>query len=150
MVWELRITKEPSWLSLSTCLENIIASIDHAHSQFLSMFEYRAIMRHFYSNALSKEHIQIFEKYKQMNVGIFIDPKTSSSSFYARITFAWIDLYTNHGNQIGWVIGSWCLINLLAIIGKFYYILFEIYMLSSCWVSIWTILALISFYGLVK
>ena len=55
---ELKNTREPSWVSLATSLENIIESINIFHSEITSLREYRARMREHYGTGISKEDIK--------------------------------------------------------------------------------------------
>ena len=59
---ELKNTREPSRVSLATSRQNIIESINIAHSEITSLSEYRARMREHYSTGISKEDI------KNMNI----------------------------------------------------------------------------------
>ena len=51
---ELKNTREPSWVSLATSLQNIIESIDISHSEITNLSEYRARMREHYGTGISK------------------------------------------------------------------------------------------------
>ena len=55
---ELKNTREPSRVSLSTSLQNIIESINIAHSEITSLRKYRARMRENYNIGISKEDIK--------------------------------------------------------------------------------------------
>ena len=55
---ELKNTREPSWVSLATSLENIIESISISHTEITILSEYRARMREHYSTGISKEDIK--------------------------------------------------------------------------------------------
>ena len=55
---ELKNTREPSRVSLATSLQNIIESINIAHSEITSLSEYRSRMRQNYGTGISKEDIK--------------------------------------------------------------------------------------------
>ena len=55
---ELKNMREPSQVSLATSIQNIIESINIAHSEITSLSEYRARMREHYSTGISKEDIK--------------------------------------------------------------------------------------------
>ena len=58
----MKNTKEPSRISLTTSLQNIIESINISHSEITNLSEYRARMREHYGTGISKEDI------KNMNI----------------------------------------------------------------------------------
>jgi hypothetical protein len=68
---------KPSHLSLTTSLDNIVASIRHAHGQLSNIFEYNARMREYYSVDISKEDVKKLYITEEMIVQLFIDPKTN-------------------------------------------------------------------------
>ena len=55
---ELKNTREPSRVSLTTSIQNIIESINIGHSEITSLIEYRARMREHYNIGISKEDIK--------------------------------------------------------------------------------------------
>ena len=57
LMWDLRSTSEPSWLSLDTTLKNSIDFLTHGHHKLNNMIEYRVRMKEYYSNGLTKEKI---------------------------------------------------------------------------------------------
>ena len=54
---ELKNTKEPSRISFTTSLQNIIESINISHSEITNLSQYRARMKEHYSTSISKEDI---------------------------------------------------------------------------------------------
>ena len=48
-----------------------------------------------------------------------LTPGTTNPSILREDAFAWIGAQLSHGGKNGRVVGSWCLINLLATIGMF-------------------------------
>jgi hypothetical protein len=77
LIGELRNTREPSCISLATSLDNIVASIGHAHGQLSDISKYRARMREYYSTNISKEEVKNLHITKEMIVQLFIDPRTN-------------------------------------------------------------------------
>ena len=55
---ELKNTREPSRVSLTTSLQNIIESINIARSEITNLSQYRAWMREHYATGISKEDIK--------------------------------------------------------------------------------------------
>ena len=55
---QLRVTREPTHLSLVSSLEMMISSIQDTQSQLTNIIDYRTRMREFYSNGLSKEGVK--------------------------------------------------------------------------------------------
>ena len=55
---ELKNTREHSWVSFATSIQNIIESINVSHCEITSLSEYRARMREHYSIGISKEDIK--------------------------------------------------------------------------------------------
>ena len=54
----LRVTREPTRLSLVSSLETMISLIQETQSQLTNIKNYRTRMREFYSNGLSKEGVK--------------------------------------------------------------------------------------------
>ena len=73
---ELKNTREPSQVSLSTSLENIIESINIAHSEITNLSEYRAWMRQHYRTGMSKEDIKNLNITKSQLWSKFTDQRT--------------------------------------------------------------------------
>ena len=73
---ELKNTREPSRVSLTTSIQNIIESINIAHSEITSLSEYRGRMREHYSTGISKEYIKILNITKSQLWSKFTDPRT--------------------------------------------------------------------------
>ena len=55
---DLKNTKEPSWVSLATSLQNIIESINISHIEIANLSQYRDKMKEHYATAISKEDIK--------------------------------------------------------------------------------------------
>ena len=55
---ELKNIGEPSRVSLTTSLQNIIESINISHSEITNLIEYRARMREYYGTSISKEDLK--------------------------------------------------------------------------------------------
>ena len=73
---ELKNTREPSRVSLATSIQNIIESINIAHSEITSLSEYRGRMREHYSTGVSKEDIKNLNITKSQLWSKFTDPRT--------------------------------------------------------------------------
>ena len=73
---ELKNTKEPSQVSLSTLLQNIIDSINISHSEITNLRQYRVRMREHYATGMSKEDIKSLNITKSQLWSKFIDPIT--------------------------------------------------------------------------
>ena len=72
---ELKNTREPSWVSLTTSIQNIIESISIAYSEITTLSEYRARMREHYSTGISKEDIKNLNITKAQLWSKFTDPR---------------------------------------------------------------------------
>ena len=55
---ELKNTRDPTWLSLDTSLEEIISSIIGAQEQLTDMSKYMATMFQYYKTGLSNEQVR--------------------------------------------------------------------------------------------
>lgn len=73
---ELKSTKEPSRVFLASSLQNIIESINIAHSEITNLSQYRARMREHYSIGMSKEQIKDLNINKAQLYSKFIVPST--------------------------------------------------------------------------
>ena len=73
---ELKNTREPSRVSLTTSIQNIIEYISIANSEITSLSEYRARMREHYSTGISKEDIKNLNITKSQLWSKFTDPRT--------------------------------------------------------------------------
>ena len=73
---ELKNTREPSQVSLATSIQNIIESINIAHSEITSLNEYRVRMRENYGTGISKENIKNLNITKTQLSSKFTDPRT--------------------------------------------------------------------------
>jgi hypothetical protein len=58
MFHELRNTRDPNIISLTTSLYTIVSSIGHAYGQLFDIFEYKPRIRDYYSNRISKEQVK--------------------------------------------------------------------------------------------
>jgi hypothetical protein len=56
---QLRVTREPTHLSLVSSLDTMITSIQETQSQLTNITDYRTRMIEFYSTGLSKEGLKI-------------------------------------------------------------------------------------------
>jgi hypothetical protein len=88
---ELNSTKEPSRVSLASSLQNIIESINIAHSEITNLSQYRARMREHYSTGLSKEQIKDLNITKAQLYSKFIVPSTGQppAMMRARVCMDW-------------------------------------------------------------
>ena len=73
---ELNNTRESSEVALATSIQNIIESINIAHSEITSLSEYRGRMREHYSTGISKEYIKSVNITKAKLWSKFTDPRT--------------------------------------------------------------------------
>ena len=73
---ELKNTREPSRVSLTTSLQNIIEYINISHSEITSLSEYRARMRRHYGTGISKQDMKNLNNTKSQLWRKFTDPRT--------------------------------------------------------------------------
>ena len=73
---ELKKTREPFRVSLTTSLQNIIGSIKISHSEITSLSKYRARTTKHYSTSISKENIKNLNITKSQLLSKFTDPRT--------------------------------------------------------------------------
>ena len=73
---ELKNAREPSRVSIATSLQNIIASINIAHSDITNLSKYRAQMRENYGTGMPKEDIKYLNITKSQLWRKFIDSRT--------------------------------------------------------------------------
>jgi len=73
---ELKNTRKLSRVALATSIQNIIESINIAHSEITSLSEYRGRMREHYSTGISKEYIKSLNITKAQLWSKFTDPRT--------------------------------------------------------------------------
>ena len=71
----LKNTREPSWVSLSTSIQNIIDSINIVEGEITNLSQYRARMRGYYATGMSKEVIKDLDITKAQLWNKFIDPR---------------------------------------------------------------------------
>ena len=76
---ELKNTRVPSRVSLTTSLQNIIESINIAHSEITNLSQYSAQMREQYENGISKEYIKDPNITKAQLWSKFIDMRTGQT-----------------------------------------------------------------------
>ena len=72
---EPKNTREPSRVFLATSLQNIIKSINIAHSEITNLSQYRARMRENYATDISNEDIKYLNITKSQLWSKFIDPR---------------------------------------------------------------------------
>lgn len=71
---KLRVTRDPTRLSLASSLDTMIASIQETQSQIIGITDYRTRMREFYSTGLSKEGVKDQNISKQDLLSKFCNP----------------------------------------------------------------------------
>jgi hypothetical protein len=76
LVHELRGTREPGKVSLTTSLDAIVSSITSAQVKLTSIYEYMGRMFEYYRTGLDKNQVRDLNISKQGLISLFIDPRS--------------------------------------------------------------------------
>ena len=75
---QLRVTRQPTCLSLASSLDTMISLIQETQSQLTNITDYRTRMREFYSTRLSKEGVKDLNISKQELLLKFLNPRDNT------------------------------------------------------------------------